>query len=567
VATFAESGFSAKIAQAYIYKAPWFVVWLGVLCVNLFAVTLTRIPWERKHLGFIVTHYGIIVLLAGAMIGLHSGFEGNVTLRKDAAPVTRVVTNRSIIQVENPFDGAQYVMPFDAELERPGEKRERIFEVPDTEWRIVADAYAPSLVREPVLVPGDVPGAAAAVHLRLASRPLRQEVQKVLSLGEAGSGEEDFFGMATLRLVDRLPPPQAPGVAETRMVFANFAPVIDPDAAVSSISVRLSEDGSRVGIFAPDGTGAIYLREEMMRKPLSEAGSVVVVEEYWPDFVMVGGSPASASEAPRNPAILVRLFAVEGDEKPELEMAVADEKLEYRLSRRGHTYASGRAAVGDSFALGWADWTAEVVGVSGKALVAESTRPGEVAGGDAEATPGFRARLEGPGGARGPSRWVESGRVTSLTDGRQVVRVGYGLETRPLPFSVRLVNFEVPRDEGTDAPADFRATVEFQDFEGGKSSVGVARMNRPASHPGTLWGNLSGLTYKFSQAEWNPRNLDETTLQVLYDPGWLLKWVGSLGICLGIFLQFYGKPRASSSTPPKHTAMPATCGSAHANHP
>ena len=45
IATFAESGFSAKVAQAYIYKAPWFILWLGVLCVNLFAVTLTRWPW------------------------------------------------------------------------------------------------------------------------------------------------------------------------------------------------------------------------------------------------------------------------------------------------------------------------------------------------------------------------------------------------------------------------------------------------------------------------------------------------------------------------------------------
>ena len=150
--------------------------------------------------------------------------------------------------------------------------------------------------------------------------------------------------------------------------------------------------------------------------------------------------------------------------------------------------------------------------------------------------------METPGGTRGPDRWVESGEVTSLTDGSDVVRVAYGLESKPLPFSLRLLNFEIPRDEGTDSPANFLATVEFQDAKTGATKTGVAEMNRPASFPGTFAANLTGINYKFSQAEWNPKNLDETTLQVLYDPGWLFKWLGSLGIVAGISIMFYWKP-------------------------
>ncbi|HEY5812332.1 MAG TPA: hypothetical protein VIT23_06745, partial [Terrimicrobiaceae bacterium] len=48
IATFAESSFTTKIAQSYIYKAPWFQLWLTLLCVNLFAVTLTRWPWQKR---------------------------------------------------------------------------------------------------------------------------------------------------------------------------------------------------------------------------------------------------------------------------------------------------------------------------------------------------------------------------------------------------------------------------------------------------------------------------------------------------------------------------------------
>ena len=64
----------------------------------------------------------------------------------------------------------------------------------------------------------------------------------------------------------------------------------------------------------------------------------------------------------------------------------------------------------------------------------------------------------------------------------------------------------------------------------------------PGLDAGTIEANLTGINYKFSQAEWNPQNLEETTLQVLYDPGWLLKWIGSLGICVGIAIMFYWRP-------------------------
>jgi hypothetical protein len=116
-----------------------------------------------------------------------------------------------------------------------------------------------------------------------------------------------------------------------------------------------------------------------------------------------------------------------------------------------------------------------------------------------------------------------------------------------VPFTIRLVNFEVPRYEGTDKPSNFIATVEFKEDGTGLTKTGTARMNHPASFPGTLFANFTGINYKFSQAEWNPRDLGETTLQVLYDPGWLLKWIGSLGICVGITIMFYGKPKTKNA--------------------
>ena len=198
IATFAESNFNTKIAQTYIYKAPWFQVWLGVLCVNLFAVTLTRWPWQRRHVGFVVTHYGIITLLIGAMIGMQAGFEGNVTLRKEAPPVSRITTNRSIIQVESPADSALYLMPFDAEATRPSASRPRTFAVPGTDLRIVADEFSPNLVHEQRLVASEAQNAAPSALLRLSSKMAGQTLDFPLALRGNQPAEEDFFGLARI---------------------------------------------------------------------------------------------------------------------------------------------------------------------------------------------------------------------------------------------------------------------------------------------------------------------------------------------------------------------------------
>lgn len=67
-------------------------------------------------------------------------------------------------------------------------------------------------------------------------------------------------------------------------------------------------------------------------------------------------------------------------------------------------------------------------------------------------------------------------------------------------------------------------------------------MNQPFNYPGYWWNTVSGLTFKMSQAQWNPADLNQSSVQILRDPGWLFKWIGSLLICLGIFTMFYLRP-------------------------
>ena len=68
-------------------------------------------------------------------------------------------------------------------------------------------------------------------------------------------------------------------------------------------------------------------------------------------------------------------------------------------------------------------------------------------------------------------------------------------------------------------------------------------MNNPTSYPETWYGPWLGTGFKFSQADHRmPSEPDYSGVQVLRDPGWMPKWVGSLMICFGIFTMFYLKP-------------------------
>jgi hypothetical protein len=63
--TLYESSFDAKVARGYVYGAPWFNLWLVLLGANLACSALSRWPWRKHHVAFLITDLGIITLLMG----------------------------------------------------------------------------------------------------------------------------------------------------------------------------------------------------------------------------------------------------------------------------------------------------------------------------------------------------------------------------------------------------------------------------------------------------------------------------------------------------------------------
>src|SRR5205085_5589616 len=99
--TIYESSFDAKVARAYVYGAPWFNVWLTLLATNLAVSAFSRWPWRKHHVAFLVTHLGIITLLAGSLIGRIFGTEGSITLFKGDPPTNRLLVDEHQLRIHD----------------------------------------------------------------------------------------------------------------------------------------------------------------------------------------------------------------------------------------------------------------------------------------------------------------------------------------------------------------------------------------------------------------------------------------------------------------------------------
>ncbi len=78
--TFIESAHGTDSARILVYDSPWFGAILLVLGINVAAAALDRLPWKKKHTGFVITHIGIILVLIGSFITRRFMIDGQIAI-------------------------------------------------------------------------------------------------------------------------------------------------------------------------------------------------------------------------------------------------------------------------------------------------------------------------------------------------------------------------------------------------------------------------------------------------------------------------------------------------------
>ncbi len=195
--TLYESSFDAKVARAYVYGAPWFNVWLLCLAANLAVSALSRWPWKKHHVAFLVTHLGIITLLAGSLIGRTWGIEGTITLFKGEPPSNRLLVDQRQLRVRD-TDGLLKGYPAEFIHRPPTPQKPRGLGLLAGGAHLSIVGYAPAI--EGKLNPKSLPeGGAPALHFTIATAMMGQRLENWLL---ADNHEHNSFnmGLATIEL-------------------------------------------------------------------------------------------------------------------------------------------------------------------------------------------------------------------------------------------------------------------------------------------------------------------------------------------------------------------------------
>jgi hypothetical protein len=595
VGTLYESTFDAKVARAYVYGAPWFNLWLLLLAANLAGAAFSRWPWKKHHVAFLITHLGIITLLAGSLIGRTWGIEGTITLFKGEPPSNRLLVDQHQLRVRD-TDGIVKGYPADF-IHRPP--------TPTKPWdlgllaggaRLSIVEYAPAV--EGKLNPRPLKeGGAPALHFTIATAMMNQRLEGWLM---ADDHQHAFnMGLATIELKRGVapsseskgdspsPPPSNPAevdIEETMFAFAKA-----PDEQIAKVR-KGGSSGAKVQLTPPQSGNkgsvvvnlsgkswtfdvATNLGQEM---PMEGSPFTMRIENYWADFRLDNGKPSSLSDQPNNPAVVVTLRGKgvpastapnpHGDTTPgaapempaagttpsnHLTLFLADDgSVTYDLRSRKAGNSTGKLELNAPLTTGWADWQLTLDRFMPHAQEwMDFNPPTNPPAATTELPAGVRVRVQHS--SETAEQWIPAGWQVSVPAPSGDVQIAYGWKTVPLPIALELVDFEVERNEGNDSPAGFKSTVRVTTPEG-QTATGQCWMNNPFNFPGEWRNTWSGLTFKMSQASWNPDNLGQSTIQILRDPGWLLKWIGSLLIVCGIFMLFYLKSfrRPTAMTPP-----------------
>jgi len=600
--TIYESSFDAKVARAYVYGAPWFNLWLTLLAANLAVSAFSRWPWKKHHTAFLVTHLGIITLLTGSLIGRFWGIEGTATLFKGEPPTNRLLVDEHQLRVRD-IDGMVKGFPAEFLHHPPTPDRPRDLGMLASGARLRVIDYAPAI--EGKLNPKPLPeGGAPALHFTINTAMMNQHLESWLLADDPQHGTF-AMGLANIELKRGVAPSSVAANASPAQTVSPAQParlppqseLVDLEESIFAFSKAPEEQIGRAG--KSGGTGAKVRLDPPQhgnkgRLNVSIAGKdasfdvaenlgrevkidntlfTLKIDNYWADFRIENGKPGSLSDQPNNPAVLVTIrgkgvpianaapmnphgtgkelttnggpptMPAAGEEAPNhLALFLADDgAITYELVSRKNGISSGKIDMNKPLVTGWADWQLNIDKTMPHAEQWMDFAPAksETAMAPKDLPDGVRVRLEQNGEKL--EQWVPAGWQISVPTSPTETQISYGWKQIPLPIGLELLDFEVKRNEGSDSPAGFKSTLRISTIDG-DTAQGQCWMNNPFSYPGSWLNTWTGRTFKISQASWNPENLNQSTVQILRDPGWLFKWIGSLLVVTGVFMMFYLRP-------------------------
>ncbi len=94
---------SHRYAASWTYSSPVFIVLLGLFFVNILVAALRRWPFKTRHTPFLITHLGLLLLLAGAISKQLWGVQGIMSLIEGSGCQNILINDTLAVEVKTPY--------------------------------------------------------------------------------------------------------------------------------------------------------------------------------------------------------------------------------------------------------------------------------------------------------------------------------------------------------------------------------------------------------------------------------------------------------------------------------
>lgn len=581
-ATIVESTKGREYAQWYVYHSRWFSALLGILALNIFAATVNRFPWGRRRIGFLITHAGLLVLLAGAIITYEYGIEGQVGFVEGETADSMTLHDRSLLRATRREPGSEGSVATEflfqpGPVDWPAGKTLALGQMSGIGVEILK-FYRHARVEEDWVEATSGRGS-PALKFELAGldgRPIREEW-----LVADQFGGQMFIGPLKFEF-QRLP---------TESMLEDF---LNPPANMDQEGVLSMHYAGRME--------RVPVSKSLGKKiPFGDGKLLVEIVEYLPNAAPgTAGKFVSRGDEPANPLLELRVTTA-GNDRPIRQIAFAkfpflnfdgvhgqdcpvkfvyhhpamtpdfgveffqapDGKIHCRVGQNGKYESRGVVAVRQPIDLA-GQFKVSIADVLSHARREVSFYPLELGPGEQRtAEPAVLVRFST--GGKTEEIWLQRNHPefgqTQIQTQQGPIEIRFGNESLPLGFSLQLIRFQRGLNPGSMGDASFSSRVRLIDSRQRIDEERVISMNEPLTHG----------RYTFYQSSFQELGDGKSAsiLSVAYDPGRFLKYFGSLMICVGIAVMFYvrylgfGGPTAWRNGRGRAEAGPAAPGELH----
>lgn len=537
--TIIESRHGADAARLLIYDSIWFGFLLVLIAVNLAAAAFDRMPWQKKHIGFVITHLGIILILIGSLVTQKKMVDGQIILAEGETE-HRITLSQPVLYIHSEETRQGWMMPLKKTpfawegsrvLGAPQDGSETKFP-----FTMSLTAFYPKARMTETVEKSETGPAALKVNLK------SSVIDQTLQLFEADPVQGEVqMGPAKLVFSKELLPENEGSVSAAGYLEA------EQNGKVQSFP--FTENMKLPAEFSVQGTpfkiqinkifkNAAVSGKDLLEKPDEDINPAVQFSVFGPAFEEKHTAFSRFPDFPTTHGMKQSgtgfhfYYRMPGSgskgQRHELRFVNTSEGLRAQV-QTGLKVETLTPETGKEIPLGWMDLNFKVVEFFSHTLRRKtfSSHPPESQAEDLVSA--LRLNIKTRSGEE--TFWLGQGmKHDFVIDGKSYSAV-FGEKKIPAGFKLNLKDFRVENYPGTEKPASFESDVILKDDARGVVRNETISMNKPLVYRGYHIFQAS-----YVKEEGRP---EISVFTVGRDPGVPVKYAGALIMIAGVVTMFF----------------------------